>query len=73
MRFIKSQEDELFSEALDKKRIAKNPTEFWKEIKHMSSAKTPLSSSIDSVSGTKNIAEFRKEHFKIIFNSFGES
>ena len=73
MRAIKRRENALRCESLAKKMSSSSNSDFWKEIKAMNNANTPLPSSIDGVTGRCNIAEVWREHFCELFNSINDS
>jgi len=55
LRFIKNNENALGKEALAKKLAEFNHEAFWREIKTMNNCNTPLPSSIEGVSGGKEM------------------
>ena len=46
-----------------------NSAHFWKKIKNDTNSKVPLPDTLEGVTGTENIANFWKEHYRAIFNS----
>ena len=63
LRFIKNNETALRKEALDNKFTELNPDAFWREIKSINNCNTPLPSSIEGVSGEKEIVDLWRKHF----------
>ena len=57
LRFIKNNENILRKEALAKELPELNPEAFWREIKTINNCNTPLPSSIEGVSGGKEIVD----------------
>ena len=46
-----------------------NAFNFWNEVKKVTNSKVPLSNTIENVTGSDNISQMWKDHFKILFNS----
>ena len=46
----------------------KDVLDFWKEIKTINNSKIPLPCNIDGVTGSANIAEVWRRHYKDLFN-----
>jgi hypothetical protein len=63
MRRCRSQEETLREEALARSLSQKDCKGFWKQISAMSSAKTPLPTSIDGHTGESAIASMWRSHF----------
>ena len=68
LRFIKKHENDLRKEAIAKKFCDNNPRAMWKEINSVNNSKVPLPSTIDNVSGSKNIVKLWKSHYQSTFN-----
>ena len=48
---------------------ASDLADFWKSVRKLNVSKTPLTNTLDNVSGESNIAEKWKKHFSSILNS----
>ena len=68
LRFIKKHEDDLRKEAIAKKYCDNNPRAMWKEINNANNSKVPLPSTIENVSGGRDIVKLWKNHYQNIFN-----
>ena len=73
LRFIKNNENALRKEALAKKFTELNPEAFWREIKTINNCNTPLPSSIEGVSGGKEIVDLWRKHFCDLLNCVSNS
>ena len=73
LRFIKNNENALRKEALAKKVTELNPEAFWREIKSINNCNTPLPSSIEGVSGEKEIVDLWRKHFCDLLNCVNNS
>ena len=63
----------LRKEALAKKLAELNPEAFWHEIKTINNCNTPLPSSIEGVSGGKEIVDLWRKHSYDLLNSVNNS
>ena len=68
VRYIKRNELTLRANAMARKLQQKDVLDFWKEVKIINNSKIPLPSNIDGVTGSANIAELWKKHYKDLFN-----
>ena len=70
LRSIKQHENKLRSDSLAKSLSKNKNDDFWKEIRVMNNAKTPLPNNIGGVSGKENITEVWRKHFMDLFNVY---
>ncbi|XP_027883670.1 uncharacterized protein LOC114150994 [Xiphophorus couchianus] len=68
LRFIRRRENTMRSDSLARKLGNNNVKDFWKEIKKVNNCKTSLPSTIDGVTGVKEITQLWKEHYSALFN-----
>ena len=66
LRFIKREENAMRRESLAKKMSEKTNSAFWKEIRKMNNANTPLPNTIHGISGRKDISEVYGENTFVI-------
>ena len=69
LRYCKQNEDTMKANVLASEMSNYEYKEFWKNVKRMNSSKLPAANTIDGVCGSKNIANFWKDHFQNILNS----
>ena len=72
LRELKHNENSLRRDALASKMIA-NPRSFWKNVKEINSYKVPLPNSVDGICGDKPVCEMWMNHYKQLFNCFGNT
>ena len=68
VRSVVRHEQALRANSMAEKLMGNNPTGFWKEVKTLNRAKTPLPCNIEGVSGAGNIAEKWRQHYTVLFN-----
>ena len=68
LRFIKRHENQIRGESLADKLSDKDVNGFWKEVRKINNAKTPLPNNIDDAVGSNEITEVWKKHFISLFN-----
>ena len=73
LRFIKINENILRREALAKKLAELNPEAFWREINIINNCNIPLPSSIEGVSGGKEIVDLWRKIFCDLLNCVDNS
>jgi exonuclease III len=68
-RQCKSADSNKSADALANKLLHKDDKQFWKEIKKINNDKFSVATSINSVTGCKNITNMWKTHFESVLNS----
>ena len=68
LRFIQKNETILRKESLAKKMLNLNSNEFWREIRSINNAKTPLPCTIEDTNGSQEIVKLWEKHYHGIFN-----
>ena len=58
---------------LAEKLVSRNGKHFWKDVRKIMGDKRPTATSIDGVTGDKDIAELWKVHYEKIFNCFPDN
>ena len=71
LRQCKRSEESCKADALAKKMLNKHYDAFWKDVKHVNSAKVPLPNNIDEVSGSRDIVMMWRDHYYQMFNLYG--
>ena len=69
LRSCKNKEEEIKYDQLASYMSELNQKDFWKQVKQMNCSNSTVPSTIDGVTGDKNIAERWKCHYESIFNS----
>jgi hypothetical protein len=73
LRYCKSQEKRATSDSLAKKLLCKDSKAFWSEIKKINNTNCSIASTIDNVTGQRNIANMWQGYFKKLLNSSADS
>ena len=68
LRYIKKNEADMRKASLAKKMSELESNEFWKEIRTINNAKTPLPCSIDDSNGPQEIINLWEKHYRGILN-----
>ena len=69
VRKCKQDKNRATADKLAEKLLGKSDKLFWSEIKKMNRGNTPVVSTVNGVTGSKNIAEMWKKHFETLLNS----
>ena len=69
LRKCKNKDLASTSDSLANKLLSKDTKSFWREIKKVKSTSSPVASTIGGATGSRNITEMWRSHFKEILNS----
>lgn len=69
IRKCKNDKNRINADKLAMHLLGKSDKLFWKEIKKLNQSNAPIVSTVDGVTGTKNVTEMWKTHFEMLLNS----